>query len=335
MATAGTPQYLPNFNNEAPGTSIETNIWGRACYSMPSSALGLGCNPSLLAEQEKHLMRLNLNFDDHAKDVFDYAKDLQNEDELQIVRRAEGQRRPLVSRASSNIWYQREWWTLKWTPMRASAAIQSRNPAYPEISAHIMRESELQAQAGFFVADQKNILVGFQTRYVRSEYLRDRFDLYDALADTERVQIQKTKAVFFEPSVTYKFENSWNSQISAMISNVEAYRGGDALNTQNILDIGFSTTPEFWSKRITNTLHYSTRTEVDRVFDRLIMATNVEFSEKFSAHVGVGALSQGVGITGRLDSVALGLGYKSEDVAPESWKTNRLSQILFELGLAF
>lgn len=329
------PLHIPNFYYDPASSSLENLVLGRNCFSLAGGPMGLSCNPAFLASEEKSQLRINMNFDDGAKKVIDYTDRIHAGDEYGLINKVANQRRPIVGRAAGDIWYQNDWWSIKWTPLRAAAALRSRNPAEPEISTHLLRESEWMGQAGFFLAEDVNVQVGFQLRYVQREFLRQRFITTDAMSNPKILEISDGKAVYFEPGISWGFENAWNPRLSAMVSNVEAWRAGDLANDKTVVDVGLSTTPEFWSNKVSSSVHYTSRSDIDRVVDRFSLGANVIFSERFSVQMGIGALTQAIGAMGRLDSLVVGLGYKMEDVAPESWKTDRMKQVLFEFGLAF
>lgn len=326
---------LPDFHAAYPSLGVHQFVLGQNCLSLPATSLELDCNPAFLANEEKHQFRLNLAFNDQVKKVNDYRIKLENGDSVGIVNSVLDQHDPIVARATSALWYQDDWWAIGYVPFRGGFASLVRNPAYPEISAHIYKESELFGKAGFLASDDRDLQVGIQLRYVEREFFKRSFDLLDALSDPSALKIESQKMLFVEPGLNYTFDHEWSTAVSLALTQLRVLQSGFDSQPQPILDIGFSTAPPFASGKLVTTTHYTTRTDLPDIFSRFSWGAVYELSEIAAISASLGKTEAGIGVNGHFDSVVLGIGYKTEQISPDQWQSSRISTVLCEAGLVF
>jgi hypothetical protein len=326
---------VPSFSYDYPSLSLHQMILGSTCLSLPSAGLDLDCNPAFLANEEKHDLRLNLAFNDQVKKVNEYRLKLDQNDTSGIINSVLGSREPVVARATSAIWYQQDWWAIGYVPVRGGFATRSTNPAYPRLAAHVYHESDLFGKAGFIASEDKNLEVGVQLRYVEREFFRKEFDLFDALSDPTQLQIEKQKILYAEPGINYSFDSSWSSAISMALTQMPIIQSGYQSPFLPVLDMGFRTTPPFAGGKLTTTTHFNNRPDRADILSRFMWGAQYELTDLAAFSLSLGKSEMGIGIDGNLDSVVLGLGYKVEEVDPDSWQSSRISTVLFEAGLVF
>jgi hypothetical protein len=324
------------FVREYPGLSLQQAILGPACLSLPASPLDLECNPAFLAKQEKRQLRISLVGSDQLPLVNEYRERLSTNDSIGIVNKVLNQREPLVARASAGVWYQQNWWALGFVPFRGGFASSMRNPAYPSISADIYKESELFGKVGLLTADDPNLQIGFQLRYVERTFFRRQFDLLDAIGDPAKLNIDRQRVLYLEPGLRYSFDgNSWDSTISGTLTQAGVFQDGRKSTFYPVLDLGFSTSPPFAGRKLRTTTHYSNHPDVPDLFSRFRWAAIYDFNNIATVSASIGKSVAGIALGGHIDSVVLALGWKTEDVTLDQWQAARVTTILFECGLVF
>jgi hypothetical protein len=326
---------IPNFHADYPSLSIQQYLLGNTCLSLQGSPLELSCNPAFLANEKKHQVRLNLAFNDHVLQVNEYRERLATGDQTSIVNKILDKREPVVARATSAAWYQRDFWAMGYVPFRGGFATLVQNDSYPRISAHIYKESELFGKVGFAPEFDKNLQVGLQVRYIDRVFFRKEFDLLDALADPSQLRIESQKIIYVEPGLSYSFDAAWASAVSATVTQLPVMQQGYASTFTPILDVGFSTAPPFAGSKLRTSTHYNSNAEQSDLFSRFRWGAIYDLDDIGSVTLSLGKSLAGIGVSGHYDSVTLGLGYKTEDISPDQWQSIRVSTVLFEGGLVF
>lgn len=328
-------QGLPNFSSENPRATINDFILGPVCLSLSGGPLDLSCNPAFLATETKRQFRMIGAANDHVAQLNEYRMKLRDDDASAIVNATLERREPRVARASSLIWYQRDWWAFGFSPFRGGLATSARNPAYPEMAAHVYSENEVFGKAGFIHKDDPNLNIGLQLRFLQRDFFRREFALLDAVGDRSLLKVEKQRILFFEPGVTYAFDNNWSSSISATLTQLPLIHDGDSFELKPVLDIGFSTSPPFFGRRLRTSTHYNGSPDQSDIFARFRWGAVYDFDKDASVSAMLGKSDFGVGASGRIDSVVLGLGWKSEEIKPDPWQNVRISTFILEAGLVF
>lgn len=328
-------QGLPQFTSEYPRTTLNDFVIGPVCLSLAAGPLDLSCNPAFLATEDKRQFRIGVTANDHVSQLNSHRLRLMGNDGGAIVNATLDDREPMVARATTSIWYQREWWAVGVSPFRGGFASSSRNPAYPEVAAYVFSESEIFGKAGFIHNDDPNLHIGIQLRYVQRQFFRREFDLLDAFGNPSLLKIEKQRVLYAEPGVSYAFDSGWASSLSATLTQLPLAQDGDGLEFKPAIDIGFSTAPPFFGRKLRTSTHYSGGSGQADLLARFKWAAIYDFDEIASVSALIGKNDIGIGGNGRIDSVILGLGWKSEELKPDRWETVRVSTFLFEAGLVF
>lgn len=326
---------IPNFHLDYPAMSLQQYVLGPVCLSLPGSALELSCNPAFLANEEKQQFRLNIAGNDHLIQVNEYRERLNSKDSVGIVDKVLSQSEPVVARASTATWYQRDWWAVGYSPFRGGFASVVRNAAYPEVSAHIYKESELFAKAGMLTLHDQDLQVGLGLRYVDRQFFRKQFDLLDAIGDSSRLKVDSQRVLYAEPGLNYSFDSSWASALSMSLTNVAVVQDGYQSPFHPVFDIGFSTAPPFAGRKLRTSTHYNGNPEQQDLFSRFRWGAIYDFDDVAAVALSLGKSSVAIGANGHIDSVVLGVGWKQEDISPDEWRSTRISTMLFEAGLVF
>jgi hypothetical protein len=325
---------VPNYQLMRPSNTLTEMILGSTCISMPGSPLELSCNPAFLAAEEKRVFRLNVAGNDRLTKVNKYRGLLQNDDTIGIVDGLLQEKEPLLANATLSAWYQRNWWAVGVAPLRAGYASFYRNSAYPEISGSVFAEKEVFAKAGFKLPSDPNIRLGLQARYLHRDFFRRKFALLDAVTDNNLIRIEKQQVLYLEPGMSYAFNEKASNSISAMISNLAVYQSGSYQPVRPVFDIGFSSAPDFADGRLKTSTHFSNNPDIVDPF-ALFRAGAIYDFDDLSVSVSFAKLDMGIGVSGHIDSLVLGLGYRTEEIAKDQWQNIQVSSWLFELGLQF
>lgn len=326
---------IPNFRREVPSLGLEQYILGPVCLSLPSSYLNLDCNPAFLARREKRMVRLGLTANDRIGEVNDYRTKLNSEDTEGIVNKLLAQREALVARATSAVWYEHEWWAIGFVPFRGGFASNVRNPAYPVVAASIFKEDEFFAKAGWLVPSDPNLEVGLQLRYVDRQFFHGQFDFLDVYGNPKQLEIVGSRAAYLEPGVSYSFDTSWESAISATLTQVAVYQSGYQNRFMPMLDIGFRTAPAFLGRHLRTSTHYSDNADYPDLFSRFRWGAIYDFDDRAAISLSLGKGLAGIGITGHIDSATAGIGWRTEEISPDQWQSTHVSSVLFEFGAVF
>lgn len=325
---------VPNFQLMRPTNTLQEMILGSTCISMPSSPLELSCNPAFLAAEDKRQLRINVAGNDRVTKINKYRLLLENDDTIGIVDGLLQEKEPLVANATLSLWYQREWWAVGVAPLRAGYASFYRNSAYPEISGSVFAEREVFAKAGTSLASDPNVRIGLQARYLHRDFFRKKFALLDAVSDSSIIKIEKQRVLYLEPGMSYAFNEKATNSISAMVSNLAVYQSGNYQPVRPVFDLGFSSAPDFADGRLKTSTHFSNNPDIVDPFALFRAGAIYDFND-LSVAVSFAKMDMGIGISGHIDSVVLGLGYKTEEIAKDQWQTVQISSWLFEVGLVF
>jgi hypothetical protein len=335
-ASADNLNLLPHFFYDGPNYTSEHVLLGRTCYSLPSSSMSLSCNPAQLALENKTAFRANALVDGHLGEVSEIGKLLINHDSLGLTEELIKQRGSLSSRSQLSIWYQQDWWAIAIVPLRFSYASFITNPAYPEIAASIVKESEIAFKSGFLLEADPNWQIGFELRAVDREFIHQNFALLDAVANPDIIKIQNNTTVFFEPGVIYHFANdSWKPSVSLALTNVEvSSSGSDLAKTKPSAEIGFAAEPEFANGKLSTATHLSLQQEIDDFTDRLRWAA-IYKTDWADFLVSLARKDYGIGISTQINAASLGFTYRQEELNANQWKTEYVSTWAIDLGIKF
>jgi hypothetical protein len=325
---------VPNYQLMRPTNTLQEMVLGSTCISMPSSPLELSCNPAFLAAEQKRIFRINAAGNDRVAKINKYRGLLDNDDTIGIVDGLLQEKEPLVANATLSAWYQRDWWALGVAPLRAGYASFYRNSAYPEISGSVFAEKEVFAKAGMKLESDPNIRLGLQARYLQRDFFRRKFALLDAVTDNSLVRIEKQQVLYLEPGMSYAFNEKGTNSISAMISNLAVYQSGSYQPVRPVFDIGFSSAPDFANGRLKTSTHFSNNPDIVDPFALFRAGAVYDFND-VSVSVSFGKLDMGVGVSGHIDSLVLGLGYRTEEISKDEWQKIQVASWLFEVGLTF
>lgn len=329
---------VPNFQTDYPAASLHQYVLGPVCLSLRMGRLDLDCNPAFLAYERKNQFRLNLAFNENIKQVSDYRRKLEDGDSLGIINRVLQEPGPLVAQATTALWYQYERWAIGYMPFRGGFASRIRNPAYPEVTANVYKESEAFAKGGWAISDDRQFVVGLQMRYVERQFFRRQFDLLDLVGDPAQFPIEKQNALYLEPGVAYAFDFEWLTSVSATVTQIPVYQAGAVGPGQPVFDCGFTTSPPIGDqKRLRTSAHFSTNPAYADLFSRFRWGALLILDHNATVSFSVGRNNLGIGIDGHFDSLVLGFGWKAEDVmsGPPGGANARVSSAIVEAGLVF
>lgn len=302
---------------------------------MRASYLDLDCNPAFLADEDKTIFRANIIGNDKLWQLNKYRQQLGDNDGISVANDLLQQSKPMVAKATASLWYQHQWWAVGYIPFRAGLAYTKRNPAYPEISAQVFKESELFAKAGLFSSDDHNLRIGLQGRYVQRDYIYQQFDAFDALSDPSIVGIQHQSALYLEPGIVYSWKSNWDPAISGTYTNLPLFQKGDQLPVQPIFDVGFSSSFGDLCKNLHTTTHITTRPDVTDIYSRLTWGATYDFEEHAAVNVLLGKNQLGIGVDGHLDIFTMGISYKTEELEVDAWRAVTISTITLAAGVVF
>lgn len=334
-AQAALYRQFKNVNYDDQYTNIESFVLGRTCYSLKASPLNLDCNPAFLAGKERRTLNLNLNVDNNIEEVYGYSRDLKNHRSDKLINRILKEDRPLTANEMSSVWWQYDWWAISYIPARLALATVMTNPAYPKITTHLSLQRELSAKTGFFVEEDTKFRVGANLRYVRNDQLRDEFALLDVLSGNSDVKVRDKDIVYFEPAMTYELSAAWDSQISVVLTHLALYESEDDVPDVARPEIGYSTTPDYFDRKFRTSLHYTARPDTSSVSDRFRFGGIYSYDPDSSLSFTLAGDEYGVGLMGRIDSLVLGIGFKSEMFHLDGKEVGRSTTTLMQGGLTF
>ncbi len=329
------PKLIPNLFYDYPSSDVNNLVLGRTCTTVHAGPLALTCNPALLADEEKKTLRVNFSLDPNFFKLMDARQSINNSEPEPVINEWLKYKEPLVSQSTSEIWFQNNWWAVGVTPVRFEYASIVRNPSYPEISALLLKESEVMGKAGFTSKENSNFSFGLQTRYVTTDYVQNTFSLLDVIANPSLVEFQQQKALYLEPGAAYHLNKETETIVTAMLSNLAVYRSGSAQPvTGSIVDLGFSTAPAFAKGRLKTTTHFTTREDISNFSERWRIGALYDFGPVQSS-VDTTLHYFGIGANTRVDSLTLGLAYRYQEIVHSDWENSQWSTWSFEMGLIF
>jgi len=335
---------LKNLFYESPGLSIEQRVLGRSCFSVPSSTLGASCNSSHLSTENKEQFRSNAVLDEKFDQVLDTNRQLSsgNPNDLMTFLNT-NQSRAGYSYFNSHIWYQNpNGWLVSFTPIKGGLISFVRNPTLTEISTHLVIEKEMSILKGFQFSQESHWDIGVNLRLNEAQFLRNQFLVLDALSEPENyLKIQKITTVFLDPSFRYRFDSDLKSQLSLAIVSLTVNSWGDQDRglSRSAVEVGYSREYNLLGRKLTQTLHFSTKPDVIRFYDRFsvggIYEAFVAEDSSGAFSFSLGASHYAIGYLGRIDSLTLGLGFESQSLTPDGIRFATIERFLFEAGLAF
>lgn len=332
---ADAPTEFPNFIYDSEIMGIETFVLGRTCYSLRLSPMSLDCNPTFMAGREDDTLAFNLGLDNNTKRVWNLISDLENHDSITVANRLLKNQRPILAYEVASSWFQYDWWAVTFVPGRLGLASVVVNPAYPEVTAQAILEKEISLKGGLFVANDTNLRLGGNIRFIKRHELRQRFDLLNVIAGSDHLDIEENNIVYFEPSLTYEWNSAWRPQISAVLTQMRLYSSKKLNENIAVPEIGYSTSPDYLDGRFRTSLHYTARPDISRLSDRLRFGGIYDWSEVFSTNFSLAGDEYGAGVIGRIDSLVLGVGAKSQVLRMDGQEISKMNTVLFQAGLYF
>ncbi|MCB0349536.1 MAG: hypothetical protein KDD38_00020 [Bdellovibrionales bacterium] len=334
-ANAQLSPTFKNVNYDDQYMGVEGFILGRTCYSLRATRLNLNCNPAFMAGEVENKLNFNLNLDNNVTEVSGYINELQDHESESIINRILDNPKPLVAYDLATSWWQYDWWAVAVTPARLAVASAVTNPAYPIVSSHVSFQREVSMRGGVFVAEDLNFKIGANLRYVQNNQFRDEFALLDVISGTRKINVVENNIVYFEPAMTYSWHSAWESHVSLVLTHLRLYESDRSVPDVARPEIGYSTSPEYLNKKLRTSIHYTARPDVTRIGDRFRFGGIYEFSDLLSFSFSLAGDEYGLGVTGRYDSVVLGLGTKSELFNLNGSDVGRVTTTLFQAGLTF
>ena len=119
------------------------------------------------------------------------------------------------------------------------------------------------------------------------------------------------------------------------LSDLALYASGNHNYVTPVLDVGWSTRPEFARKYLSTSISYTNRSDLRDFSRHWRWGGVVNFCDEFSMSFSLNTGEYAIGISGHIDSLVLGLGYKVEDLSTTNWMDKQASSLLAELGLLF
>lgn len=326
--------FFKNLNYESNTSSIENFILGRTCYSLQASSLSLNCNPAFLANETKRKVSLGLHLDNRVAQALNFRKDLQNNDPLSVANRLLENSKPLLISESSTLWWQHDWFAFSLVPARLQVASVVTNPAYPWITGHALFQREFDAQAGLFAGANPHFRVGANIRYIENHQFRDDFAMLDVLSGYRKLEIQENKFIYFEPAVSYNWDSPWSPEVSLVLTQLQVYNSDQIDQTLMKPEFGYATTPDFLGGHFRTSLHYTSRSDLQRFADRFRFGGLYEFSESLSTSMTLAGDEYGLGVMAQISALVLGAGFKSEAFYDQRQNIDRVTTGLFQISLA-
>ncbi|MCB9025323.1 MAG: hypothetical protein H6625_03325 [Bdellovibrionaceae bacterium] len=316
--------------------TIEEKILGRTCYSMQSSYLAFSCNPAFLANENKQQFRLNIIADSSVKELSDYRYQIANDDLYGLINKIdENSKKPHLMMATSNLWFQSDWWGLSYTPIKSHVVTHIRNTTLPEITALMSTTSELMLRAGAISMYDSNLSLGANLRYVTSEFIRQQFRVIDVIADPNILEIKKNQTVYLEPGLSYKFDVATTPTLSATLTDLAIYKKGDSTENDIALELGLMTSFYIFDYNLRTSIHYSSRNDISNFTDRFRLGGIFEFSPQTSLSFDFAASELGLGVLSQWGYFTYGLGYNRQKLDYKGQSLAWNSELLAEIGLSF
>lgn len=334
-AYADTLQRFRNVNYDDHYMDVEGFVLGRTCYSLRASALSLNCNPAMMAGEKKRSLNLMLNLDNNVTEVYGYASDLRDKNSDSLLERLLKNPKPLTANEVVGVWWQYDWFAITAIPARLNIATVVRNPAYPVVTTHVSLQREVAARGGLFLSEDTRFKVGANVRFIENRQLRDEFELFDAVAGGMDINVKQSESIFVEPAIAYSFDAAWESQLAFVLTHLPVYESKNDVPDAPRPEIGYSTTPTFLENKLRTSIHYTSRPDVSSTMARFRFGGIFEFSEQLASSFTIGGSELGIGLLGRIDSLELGAGLKSEQFYLHGEELDRVNTVLFQAGLTF
>lgn len=328
---------IPNMFYEHSFLTIEDTILGSTCYSIKASQNSLDCNPALMHYNQDEQLRFNLLIDKRLEDLLDYSKKIKNEDISGLVDKITKHPEATASRLAGSVWYQKNWWAIGYVPVRLKHASNIVNPAYPQVSLSLIKESEIFLRAGVGFYSIEGLTAGISLSYMNQKYIHGQEDLFDIIADPDLTKVKKNDLIRIEPGLAYRFKNdAWRPIFSVTLTHIDIYASeGSYKKLPPGMEVGLSSTPEFAKGRLITSTHYSLNEPGVEPFKRLRWGARYDFDGLYSITANVAKGDYGVGAGVTIDSLTLGFGYKNEELDFARWNSKSSESFMAELGLRF
>lgn len=310
---------------------------GSTCYSVKASRNSLDCNPALMHYNQTKQLRLNLMADKRLETLLDYGKKISDEDVSGLMSAITEHPEANASRLVGSLWYQHKWWAIGYVPMRIKHASNIMNPAYPQISLSLIKESELFFRAGVGFHEVEGLTAGINVSYAKQKYIHGQEDLFDIIANPDLTKIRENDLIRIEPGLAYRFNNdAWKPILSVTLTHIDLYASEKSYRKLPPgVEVGLSSTPEFAKGRLVTSTHYSLGEPGLQPFKRLRWGARYSFDEGYSITANIAKGDYGVGAGMTIDSLTLGVAYKSEELDYARWNSKASEAFMAEVGLRF
>jgi len=334
FASAKVSKFFRNVVLDESANTVENFILGRTCFSVSGSSTNLPCSPAHLADSSVQMLRFNIFADNEFSDVLKFAEELDKGNTKNLANRLLEHNRPVTHQISATSWYRNDWWAITLTPLQASVSSVSTNPSYPTVSTSLSRSEEISMRAGLIFAEENKLRFGGNLRLLSRSELREEFELYEVMSGAQEVKVTDNNVVYFEPAFSYLFNSTWHSEITATVTNVALYKK-EKLSDSPTLEFGYVTVPDFLDGKFRSALHLTTREDLPKFADKILWGGHYQISDLINLSASLGSNQYGIGLTGFVDSVVYGLGYRAEEVYSPYDSPQNVKNILFEIGLQF
>ena len=325
----------PNFFYDSSINNVEQFVLSRSCFSLSSSKYNASCSPSHKTSAKQKRLQSNLFVTDSISEVLEYSEHLQNEDAVSAVEQALDSEEVIMSSASLNVSYTSSNWGLFFIPARLHLATKVENPALPEIAMHASVEKELGARLFVESKALSGLGYGITVRGTEATFIRENFDFLMATIDSDSIKVQKGVVLQAEPSVSYRFNTFWSPTLTATLNNLKIIESGDLIPTEVVTDLGLSVTPSFLKERLETSLHYSDRNDIQFWRRSFSLGGRYIINENLNLIFSYSSVEQAVGVQGNIDSLLVGLGYKSLTYNFSDFKIETVDSVVLSLGLGF
>lgn len=332
-AYAYIPADFPNYLYENYALSLEQATLNNNCYSIPSSRLGINCNPAFISESNtKKNFHLNFIFSDTISDVEAYAKNVNRDSSVDLINRSLNQDNPYLGQAQISLWFEQDNFAISLTPARVGVATDTRNPSLQEVSLHSSVQSELAARFGFFIDEQKRFSFGSNFRYNHTKFIRERFEVLSASVDPSFLKVKESDVVYIDPGVAFRFNDLHESMLSFTFTQVKLYKSGSDLPTKGTVELGYQIAPHIFKKRFKTSIHFTARKDYPDFEDRIGLGGIIFFDHNFNTNFSISKPKQSISILTNISNLTIGFGYTNERRNFNGYRKENFDYFLFQVG---
>ncbi len=328
---------VPNMFYRPSVLTLEHSVLGSSCYSIKASKYSLDCNPALMHYNQEKQVRLNILADKRLEKLWNYGQKIREEDVSGVVTDIIDRSEATASTLSTSLWYQHNWWAIGYVPLRIQHASNVLNPAYPELSVSLIKESELFFRAGVGFQNLEGLTAGINVSYLNQEYIHGQEYLFDLFSNDELTKVRKNKLLRIEPGLAYQFdEDNWKPVFSVALTHIDLHATESTY--KKLLpgvEVGLSSTPQFAKGRLITSTHYSINEPGVQPFKRLRWAARYDFDGHYSVLANIAKGDYGFGFGFNIDSVILSAAYKNEELDYARWDSKSSETMMIEAGLQF